>query len=151
MATWAEVETQAPDVAAAILARFMGHPHHVLGTLNRDGAPRLSGINVMHNEEFLWFGCMSSSRKGIDIERDHRISLHSAPLLESLEGGDAVISGVARSLAPERVLAWRPETPENGVFYEVDISSMHLVEVRGEDLIVTMWDTEHGVRSVNRQ
>ncbi len=51
MATWAEVETQAPDVAAAILARFMGHPHHVLGTLNRDGAPRLSGINVMHNEE----------------------------------------------------------------------------------------------------
>jgi hypothetical protein len=28
---------------------------------------------------------------------------------------------------------------------------MHLVEVRGEDLIVTMWDTEHGVRSVNRQ
>ena len=51
MATWAEVETQAPDFAAAILARFMGHPHHVLGTLNRDGAPRLSGINVMHNEE----------------------------------------------------------------------------------------------------
>jgi hypothetical protein len=105
----------------------------------------------MNNEEILWFGCMSSSRKGIDIERDHRISLHSAPLLESLEGGDAVITGVARSLAPERVLAWRPETPENGVFYEVDISSMHLVEVRGEDLIVTMWDTEHGVRSVNRQ
>ncbi|MEY4015845.1 MAG: hypothetical protein RIS46_841, partial [Actinomycetota bacterium] len=116
MATWAEVETQAPDVAAAILARFMGHPHHVLGTLNRDGAPRLSGINVMYNEEILWFGCMPSSRKVNDIERDHRISLHSAPLLESLEGGDAVISGLARSLAPERVLAWRPETPENGVF-----------------------------------
>jgi hypothetical protein len=44
-----------------------------------------------------------------------------------------------------------PETPENSIFYEVDISFMHLVEVRGEDLIVTMWDKEHGVRSVNRQ
>ena len=151
MATWTEVEAHAPALAAAILARFMGHPHHVLGTLNRHGAPRLSGINVMRNEEVLWFGCMPASRKGIDIERDHRISLHSAPLLESLDGGDAVISGVARSLVPERVRAWRPETPENGVFYEVDILSMHLVEVRDKDLIVTMWDKEHGVRSVNRQ
>ena len=151
MATWAEVETQAPVVAAAIFARFMGHPHHVLGTLNRDGAPRLSGINVMHNDEILWFGCMPSSRKGMDIERDCRISLHSAPLLESLEGGDAVISGHALPLSTDRVMKWRPETPENGIFYEIDISSMHLVEVHGENLIVTMWDIEHGVRSVNRQ
>jgi hypothetical protein len=151
MATWAEVNRQAPAVAAAILARFMGHPHHVLGTLTRDGSPRLSGINVMYDDEILWFGCMPASRKGTDIERDHRISLHSAPLQESLEGGDAVISGFARLLPPDRVLAWRPETPANGVFYEVDISSLHLVEVFGKDLSVTMWDTEHGVRSVNRQ
>lgn len=151
MVTWAEANRQAPAVAAAILARFMGHPHHVLGTLTRDGSPRLSGINVMYNDEVLWFGCMPASRKGDDIERDNRISLHSAPLLESLEGGDAVISGFARALRPDRVRTWRPETPADGVFYEVDVSSLHLVEVRGEDLMITMWDTDIGVRSVKRQ
>jgi hypothetical protein len=32
----------------------------------------------------------------------------------------------------------------------VDVQSVHLVEVVDEQLVVTMWDTRHGLRIVKR-
>ena len=151
MTPWAEVERSAPELAAQVLARFLCHPHHILGTLRSDGSPRLSGINVMCNDGYLWFGSMPGAVKLADIERDARIALHSAPLHESLEGGDAQISGIAVPLEASRVKQWRPDTPNDGEYFSVLINSMHLVVVEGENLAVNMWDNEHGVRSVNRR
>ena len=151
MATWNSIAAEAPVLAAQVLARFIGHPHHILGTIELNGAPRLSGINLMWDDGVVWFGCMSDSRKAIDIQRDSRIALHSAPLSAELDGGDARISGRALPLESSRVLAWRPETPSDGVFFQVDIEKVHLVEVDGKDLKVSMWDTESGLRIVNRQ
>lgn len=151
MATWNSIAAEAPLLAAQVLARFIGHPHHILGTIELNGAPRLSGINLMWDDGVVWFGCMSGSRKALDIHRDSRIALHSAPMSAELDGGDARISGRALPLESARVLAWRPETPSDGVFFEVDIEKVHLVEVDGKDLKVSMWDTESGLRIVNRQ
>lgn len=151
MTPWADVERVAPQLAGRVLARFLCHPHHILGTLKADGSPRLSGINVMCSEGVLWFGSMPGAMKAADISRDPRIALHSAPLHESLEGGDVQISGSAVPLDASRVMQWRPETPADGVFFSVLIHSMHVVEVDGDNLVVTMWDNEHGVRSVNRR
>lgn len=151
MATWDTITADAPVLAAQVLARFLGHPHHILGTIEMNGSPRLSGINVLWDEGVVWFGCMPESRKVVDIRRDPRIALHSAPLSEELEGGDARISGRALPLDPLQVLAWRPETPSDGSFFRVDIEKIHLVEVEGKDLRVSMWDTESGLRIVNRQ
>ena len=151
MATWNSIAAEAPVLAAMVQARFVGHPHHILGTIELNGAPRLSGINLMWDDGVVWFGCMSDSRKVVDIHRDSRIALHSAPLSAELDGGDARISGRALPLESSRVLAWRPETPSGGVFFQVDIEKVHLVEVEGKDLKVSMWDTESGLRIVNRQ
>lgn len=151
MATWSDIEKNEPELAARIQARFSGHPHHILGTIRSDGAPRLSGINVFFHDGYLWFGSMPDSRKAKDIVRDARVSLHSAPLDESMSGGDASISGIASSLDAQRVMQWQPESPANGQFFEVDVQRLHLVEVVGEELVVTMWDNTHGLRIVKRQ
>jgi hypothetical protein len=50
MANWADIELAVPDLVQRVRRRFEGHPHHVLGTLDAAGAPRLSGINVFFNE-----------------------------------------------------------------------------------------------------
>ena len=151
MATWDTIVMAAPELAAMVQARFLGHPHHILGTIEKNGSPRLSGINVMWDEGVVWFGCMPDSRKVVDIGRDPRIALHSAPLSEELEGGDARISGRALPLDHVQVLAWRPDTPSDGMFFQVDIEKVHLVEVQGKDLRVSMWDTAGGLRIVIRQ
>lgn len=151
MGTWDTFVDEAPVLAAKVRARFVGHPHHILGTIEMSGSPRLSGINLMWDEGVVWFGCMPASRKVADIRRDPRISIHSAPLSEELDGGDARISGRARPVDVSKILAWRPETSSEGSFFEVDIEKVHLVEVEGKDLKVSMWDTENGLRIVNRQ
>jgi Pyridoxamine 5'-phosphate oxidase len=150
MTPWAEFCRQSPDLADRIQACFERHPHHVLGTLNAAGAPRLSGINVFFNDGVLWFGSMPSAQKVRDIERDERIAVHSAPLSETLDGGDARVSGHAVRLDARRVRGWRPETPGDGIFFEITIERVHLVEVDNEELVVTMWDSSRGVRIVKR-
>ena len=151
MAQWADIEKSEPGLASRIRARFEGHPHHVLGTVRLDGSPRLSGINVFFNEGRLWFGSMASARKVDDIRRDPRVAFYSATLDEHMNGGDASISGTARPLSAETVSVWRPESPTDGDFFEVDIIRLHLVEVVAEELVVSMWDNARGLRIVKRQ
>jgi hypothetical protein len=151
MATWDTISAAAPSLAAQVHARFAGHAHHILGSLDKSGAPRLSGINLMWDEGIVWFGCMPHSRKIADIARDSRIAVHSAPLSVELDGGDARISGRAHPIEASLVMSWRPDTPAEGAFFEIDIEKLHLVEVGGKDLKVSMWDTASGLRIVNRQ
>ena len=151
MASWDTISTGAPALAAQIHARFAEHAHHILGTIDKSGSPRLSGINLMWDEGIVWFGCMPHSRKIVDIGRDSRIAVHSAPLSVELDGGDARISGRALPLEASLVISWRPDTPSDGVFFRIDIEKVHLVEVEGKELKVSMWDTASGLRIVNRQ
>lgn len=151
MSSWAEFSRTAPELAGRVRACFERHPHHVLGTIDASGAPRLSGINVFVNDDVLWFGSMANAMKAVDLSRDPRVALHSAPLSESLEGGDARVSGRVVPLDPALVRRWRPETPSDGCFFEVLPERAHLVEVVNEELVVTVWDTGRGVRIVRRQ
>jgi hypothetical protein len=151
MAKWSFFESEAPDLAAKIRSRFEGHPHHILGTLDSTGAPRLSGINVFFNEGVVWFGSMPSALKSLDIKRDPRVSLHSATLSEELDGGDARLSGLALVLDAETAGAWRAENPSDGEFFQIDVQKAHIVEVVQEQLVITMWDTANGLRIVQRQ
>ena len=151
MVMWGVFEESAPDLARAIRARFQSHPHHVLGTIAASGVPRLSGINVFFDDGNMWFGSMPGARKAVDLRRDPRMSVHSVTVSETLDGGDARVDGVAKVLDPDVARRWRPDNPGDGFFFTVDISRAHLVEVRGEDLIVTMWDESRGLRSVSRQ
>lgn len=151
MVEWNEFEAAEPAIARKIRTRFEGHPHHVLGTIELSGAPRLSGINVFFNDGLMWFGCMSDSRKVADIKRDPRVAFYTATLSEEISGGDGRVTGVATPLAASQVTAWRPESPIGGVYFSVNIEKVHLVEVVDEQLVINMWDTRHGLRIVNRQ
>lgn len=78
MATWAEFEAAAPEMAAAGWA-LLSHPGFGFGylaTVRRDGGPRLHPINPV-----LAAGCLTTfivpSPKLDDLRRDGRYALHS--------------------------------------------------------------------------
>lgn len=150
MASWAEFEAAEPGLAVRVAARFDTHPHHVLGTLRRDGSPRLSGVNVHRGEGHLWVGSMPDAVKIGDMERDPRVTIHSAPLSEELDGGDAVVSGLAHRAGADMEARLLPEG-RGGAVYLVDLRRVHLVEVKGEELVVTVWEPSSGLRIVRRQ
>src|ERR687891_293156 len=95
MATWRQFETEAPELAAAVRARFETTKHHVLATLRRDGSPPGSGTEVDFHDGDLTVGSMWEAVKARDLQRDGRFAIHANPGDGSLAGGDAKVAGVA--------------------------------------------------------
>jgi hypothetical protein len=66
MASWNDIALVAPEFAAAVRALFDAHKHKTLATLQKDGSPRISGIEVDFVDGDLWLGAMWQSRKALD-------------------------------------------------------------------------------------
>ena len=79
MASWNDVTTEAPELAKRVQSRFAANKEVVLATLRKDGSPRISGIETMFVLDELWLGMMPESLKALDLQRDPRLALHSAP------------------------------------------------------------------------
>ncbi|MFE4019065.1 pyridoxamine 5'-phosphate oxidase family protein [Streptomyces sp. NPDC059101] len=93
---WATVEAEVPEFAAAVRERFGLYRHHVLATLRKDGAPRLTGLEADFRHGELWLGMMAGSRKVLDLRRDPRFGLHVNPGPGAdLAGADIRVSGRA--------------------------------------------------------
>src|ERR1700761_6851565 len=98
MASWGEIEEKAPDLARIARELLEAHVHKFLATVRADGSPRISGIEAKFIDDDLWFGSMPRSRKGADLARDPRFSLHSGSDDPPGWVGDAKLSGVAEKV-----------------------------------------------------
>jgi hypothetical protein len=156
MATWSEVEAAAPELAAAVRARFDEHKHKVMATLRKDGSPRVSGTELDFKRGEIWFGSMPNARKAQDLLRDPRVAFHSATVDPEMEGGDAKLGGRALEVTDPKVIAeFTGELEENpGEFhlFRVEVSEVALTTVDQERglLIVDSWSEDGGVRHVER-
>ena len=146
MATWAEVRGDAPELAAAVEARFRSARHHVLATLRRDGSPRVSGTEVvLADDGHLQVGSMLDAMKAKDLQRDGRYALHAHPGDGSMKGGDAKVSGVAHEV---------PDHPDAATshLFRLDVDEVVLVSLHpeGDRLVIESWRPGEGVRRVER-
>ena len=95
MVCWSDVVIAAPELAAAVQARFDAHGLGLLATLRRDGSPRISGIEPLFALGEVWLGMMPESRKALDLLRDPRFALHNATVDKAVTEGDAKLAGRA--------------------------------------------------------
>ena len=83
MATWAEFETAAPELAA-VAARLWPDPVSgqfavaYIATVRRDGGPRLHPFCPILAAGRLWAAIPRTSPKGWDLRRDPRCVIHAA-------------------------------------------------------------------------
>src|SRR6476661_8461672 len=103
--TYDDLAQQAPELAAAIRARFEAERHHVLATLRADGSPRVSGTEVGFRNGQLFLGSMPDARKALDLRRDPRCALHAHTGDGTMAGGDGKVSGRAVEATDEATLA----------------------------------------------
>ncbi len=143
-AGWATVIAEAPELAAAVRARFAACPHHVLATVRASGAPRLSGTEVRVDDRAVSLGMMPASHKLADVRRDPRVELHSAPLEEDLAEGDAKLAGRLVDVADD-------EVSQNGASFELAVDLVSLVRVDRDQLVFSTWRAGHGPREIRRQ
>ena len=78
MISWHEFETAAPPIAQLGRQRLEGTRVALLGTLRKDGSPRISPVEPYLSQGDLLFGAMSWSLKTRDLLHDPRCALHSA-------------------------------------------------------------------------
>src|SRR5271155_3112682 len=74
---WAAFAGAAPELAARGLARFHATGLSLVGTLRRDGSPRISAVEPFIFEGELALGMMWRSMKALDLLRDPRCVVHS--------------------------------------------------------------------------
>ncbi len=155
MTSWQDFEQEAPDLEPAVRARFEAHRHHVLATLRKSGAPRVSGTEVRIIGADLTIGSMYGAMKVLDLRRDGRFALHSNPGDETMTGGDAKISGIAVEItdavelsAYESDLPQPPPAPFHA--FRLDLTEVVLTTVEGDHLLIRSWRPGEPVKSVTR-
>ena len=161
MASWAEFERQAPELAEQARGFLEARKHKTLATLRRDGSPRISGTEAdLVDGELLW-GAMWRSVKALDLRRDGRFALHSGSEDPPGWGGDAKVSGVAVEVDDDErkraLVAAQGNEGEGGGpgeyhLFRADVREVavtRLSEAR-DKLVVEWWREGEGVRRVER-
>jgi Pyridoxamine 5'-phosphate oxidase len=143
MASWADVEREAPELAALARSLFDAFTHKTLATLRRDGSPRISGTELEFSDGEAWLGSMWHAVKALDLERDPRFALHSGSADPPDWPGDAKIAGRAVEVTDPGATAHR---------FRLDISELVVVRL-GEPrdhLVIEAWHEGRGVSTRRR-
>jgi hypothetical protein len=151
MASWSEIEAEAPELAAQAREFLDAFVHKTLATLRRDGSPRISGSEVIFAEGELWLGSMWRSLKALDLQRDPRFALHSgSPDPDAGWRGDAKLAGRVEEIDDEErrltIFAGKGG-PGPAHLFRCDISELVTVTLADPPthLIIGSWHEGRGV------
>jgi hypothetical protein len=144
--SWRAFETGAPDLAAFAADRFSEAGVGVLGTIRRDGSPRISCILPLVMEDDLYLGMLWKSRKALDLLRDPRLTLRNAVCTNTGNEAEISLRGRAIDVRDAKVRAryvdalWaRTEWREPFHLFSVEIQSASLVWYGGGQQTVKVW------------
>jgi hypothetical protein len=147
MASWKQIEAEAPAFATRVRTIFDSGTNKTLATLRASGAPRISASEAKFEDGELTLGMMAGSRKLADVRRDPRVAMHSPtlepPPQEEIAGwvGDAKLAGSLVEIPP-------PEgTPfADAGFFRLDVDEVVLTYVGdpADHLVIETWHTGRG-------
>jgi Pyridoxamine 5'-phosphate oxidase len=155
---WAEFEQAAPELAARGRAAIERFKFVYIGTVRRDGGPRVNPVEAYFVDDHLAMNMMWRSLKALDLLRDPRILVHSPVTSRDAEEGEFKIRGRAVPIEDERLrdavadtfeqeIDWRP--PERSHYFEIEVESAAFVVYEEGDQHLTLWTPERGLsRSV---
>jgi hypothetical protein len=158
---WKTFREAAPELARLAEERFALSGVALLGTLRRDGTPRISPVEPLIAAENLLLGLLWRSTKALDLQRDPRCTLHSA--ITSLEGteGECKLDGRAAEAPDPAIQAahqrifrehWGAVAPTafHVVALDIERAAFIVYAPASSELLVTRWDPIQGMRETRR-
>jgi hypothetical protein len=145
MASWSEVEAQAPELAARARRIFDAFKHKTIATLRRDGSPRISGTEVQFEEGEMWIGSMSRAVKALDLQRDGRFALHSGSAdPDAGWTGDAKVAGRAVEVTEPEATSHR---------FRLDVTELVVVSLGdpADHIVIESWHEGRGLERRERR
>jgi hypothetical protein len=144
--TWNALETGAPELACLAKERFEGAGIALLGSVRRDGSPRISPVGPCFAEGHLLFGAMSWSGKTRDLVRDPRCVLHSAVTDPDGAEGELKLYGRAVEIEDAEIR----EAPGNAWWVERPRREARVFSLEIERAVFVSWDAGRGVMKTQR-
>jgi hypothetical protein len=148
---WGEFEQHAPRLAALGKQRLIDPGVLLIGTIRRDGTPRISPVEPLLWNQDLWLSMLHGSYKAADLERDPRILLHGIVTSRDGKSGEYKIRGRAMNESSTEVqrgyaeqvrerLGWSPE-PGRFHLFRIDLDDVTYIryEEASGDQFVTRW------------
>jgi hypothetical protein len=153
---WGEFAAACPELAELGEERLRRFELCLLGTLRRNGFPRISPVEPELVDGELLLGMMWRSPKALDLRRDPRCVVHSVVTSRLGTDGDFKLYGRAREVDDAEVRAryraaikarldWEPEEPSYHLF-AIDVESAGYV-VFGEERRGLAWNPIDGLRT----
>jgi len=160
MFQWTDFEATVPELAAQgreLIERFR---FVLVGTIRRDGTPRISPVEAHIVRGHLMLVMIAGTLKARDLLRDPRILLNSPithpgdPNTEfKLRGRVVEIQDQALQRATadkiEAASGWRP--PEGWHFFSIDIEDATFIAWESGVMHMTRWNRDRGLDHVTRR
>ena len=148
-ASWQQFAAQAPELAALGEAQFARTGLALVGTLRRDGWPRISPVEPLITGGQLYLGMMWRSVKALDLLRDPRCVVHNTVSNRDGTEGEFKVYGRAVEVNdPEErrrfgdavfaAIGFRPEEPEFHCF-AISIESVVFSHLRDSEFHRQVW------------
>jgi hypothetical protein len=152
---WHEFAAACPELAALGEERLRTRELCLVGTLRKNGYPRISPCEPEFVDGELMLGMMWQSPKARDLLRDQRCVVHSVVSDRMGTEGDFKLYARARDVrelgARERYrktikarIDWAPEEPNYHLF-ALDVEAAGFV-IFGKERFGLAWDAERGLR-----
>ena len=148
MASWRDFRAAEEVFAELAEGRIEGPGLVMVGTLRRDGWPRISPVEPLIEDGTLYLEMMWRSKKALDLLRDPRCTVHSVVQDAAGTEGDVKVYGRAVDVADpdererycqalEARIGWRPEGDFH--LFAVDIASVGYVVATGAGRETRTW------------
>jgi hypothetical protein len=142
---WRDLEAAAPEIARLGKERLDLAHLALLGTLRKDGSPRISPVEPYLTQGHLLFGTMSWSFKTRDLLRDPRCVLHST--ISDPDSGEGELKLYGRAAEADHQIRnrcregwWAARPTEAASVFSLKIGQATFIS----------WDTEQGEMTVRR-
>ena len=147
---WNDFKEAAPDLAKLGEERFESCGLVLVGTIRRNGWPRISPVEPLIVDGELYLGMSWRSRKALDLLRDPRCTVHSVVSNRDGSEGEFKLYGCARDEAsPERrrvyaktlseKLGFDLEEEEDWHLFAVDIESAAFLIIADGEQHAQVW------------
>ncbi len=151
---WGEFKCNAPELAALGEERLERTGLVLVGTLRKNGWPRISPVEPLITDGHLYLGMMWQSRKALDLLRDPRCTVHSTVSDRHGSEGEFKVYGRAVEIldletrrryseALYEKIGFKPEEPEYHLF-SIDIDSAAFAIIQDEEWHRKIWQAGVG-------
>ena len=152
MTSWGAFEEASPELARLARGLFDETGLVVLGTIRRDGFPRISPVEFFFFAGEIYLGMIWQSYKARDLQRDPRCMVMSTVHDKMLKDGEFKMAGIAAEVIDEAErqawasallehMGWSPEDDDDEPYhlFKVRIVTASFAKIENEDWFRLFW------------